>query len=57
MKQYGLDKPLWEQYLTFMNNIIHGDLGASFQFPAHKVTDIIKQAFPSSLRTWIDLNR
>ncbi|NOV03431.1 ABC transporter permease [Paenibacillus planticolens] len=49
LKQYGLDKPLWEQYLTFMNNIIHGDLGASFQFPAHKVTDIIKQAFPSSL--------
>lgn len=49
MKQYGLDKPLWQQYLTFMNNIIHGDLGASFQFPAHKVTDIIKQAFPSSL--------
>ncbi|NOU85144.1 ABC transporter permease subunit [Paenibacillus sp. LMG 31460] len=49
MKQYGLDKPLWEQYLTFMNNIIHGDLGASYQFPAHKVTDIIKQAFPSSL--------
>ncbi|GGI43356.1 peptide ABC transporter permease [Paenibacillus marchantiophytorum] len=50
LKQYGLDKPLWEQYLTFMNNIIHGDLGASFQFPAHKVTDIIKQAFPSSLK-------
>ncbi|TXK77137.1 ABC transporter permease [Paenibacillus sp. N3.4] len=49
LKQYGLDKPLWEQYLTFMNNIIHGDLGASYQFPAHKVTDIIKQAFPSSL--------
>ncbi|MGG1514888.1 ABC transporter permease [Paenibacillus oryzisoli] len=49
MKQYGLDKPLWQQYLTFLNNIIHGDLGASFQFPAHKVTDIIKQAFPASL--------
>ena len=49
MKQYGLDKPLWQQYLTFMNNIIHGDLGASFRFPAHKVTDIIKQAFPASL--------
>jgi len=50
LKQYGLDKPLWEQYLTFMNNVIHGDLGASFQFPAHTVTDIIKQAFPSSLQ-------
>jgi oligopeptide transport system permease protein len=49
LKQYGLDKPLWEQYLTYMNNIIHGKLGFSFQFPAHTVTDIIKQAFPSSL--------
>ncbi|MNI48741.1 Oligopeptide transport system permease protein OppB [compost metagenome] len=49
LKQYGLDKPLWEQYLTYMNNIIHGDLGYSFQFPAHSVTDIIKQAFPASI--------
>jgi oligopeptide transport system permease protein len=49
LKQFGLDKPLWEQYVTFMNNIIHGDLGFSFQFPAQRVTDIIKQAFPASL--------
>jgi oligopeptide transport system permease protein len=49
LKQYGLDKPLWEQYLTYMNNIAHFDLGFSFQFPAQRVTDIIRQAFPSSL--------
>jgi oligopeptide transport system permease protein len=49
LQQYGLDKPLWEQYVNFMNKIIHGDLGFSFQFPAQKVTDIIKQAFPASL--------
>jgi oligopeptide transport system permease protein len=49
LSQYGLDKPLWEQYVTFMNKIIHGDLGFSFQFPAQRVTDIIKQAFPASL--------
>lgn len=49
LRQYGLDKPLWEQYITFMNKILHGDLGYSFQFPAQKVTDIIKQAFPASL--------
>jgi oligopeptide transport system permease protein len=49
LRQFGLDKPLWEQYTTFIKNIIHGDLGFSFQFPAQKVTDIIKQAFPASL--------
>jgi oligopeptide transport system permease protein len=49
LHQYGLDKPMWQQYVTYMGNILHGDLGASFQFPAQKVTDIIKQAFPASL--------
>ncbi len=26
----GLDKPLWEQYFTFLNGLAHGDLGRSF---------------------------
>jgi peptide/nickel transport system permease protein len=26
----GLDKPMWEQYLTFLNGVAHGDLGRSF---------------------------
>ena len=47
--QYGLDKPIWDQYLQYMNNVIHGDLGVSFAFPTRKVTDIIKQGFPASL--------
>ncbi|MGF7161925.1 dipeptide transport system permease protein [Rhodoligotrophos appendicifer] len=29
MRAYGLDRPIWEQYLTFMNNLMHGDLGVS----------------------------
>jgi peptide/nickel transport system permease protein len=30
MREYlGLDKPLWQQYLSYLNNVIHGDLGAS----------------------------
>jgi len=48
-KQYGLDKPIWEQYLQYVGNVAKGDLGVSFQFPTRKVTDIIKQAFPASL--------
>jgi len=26
----GLDKPLWAQYLSFLNGAVHGDLGRSF---------------------------
>lgn len=48
MKQYGLDRPLWEQYLKYMGNVIQGDLGYSFQFPAREVTEIIKQGFSAS---------
>ncbi|GAA4857954.1 ABC transporter permease [Paenibacillus vulneris] len=47
--QYGLDKPLWEQYLKYLNNVIHGDLGVSYAFPTRKVTEIIAQGFPASL--------
>lgn len=47
--QYGLDKPIWEQYLKYMNNVIHGDLGVSYAFPTRKVTEIIAQGFPASL--------
>jgi len=28
--QLGLNAPLWQQYLTFLNQLLHGDLGTSF---------------------------
>lgn len=49
LKQYGPDKPMWEQYLIYMKKAVQGDFGVSYQFPAKSVTDIIKQAFPNSL--------
>ncbi|MCR8641938.1 ABC transporter permease [Paenibacillus sp. N1-5-1-14] len=49
LKQYGLDKPMWEQYVTYIGKVAKGDLGFSYQFPAQKVTDIIKQSFPVSM--------
>jgi peptide/nickel transport system permease protein len=27
----GLDKPLWQQYITYLNRLAHGDLGRSFR--------------------------
>jgi len=29
---FGLDKPVYEQYLLFLDRLVHGDLGESFQF-------------------------
>lgn len=30
--QYGLDKPLWEQYIIYIGNILHGNWGYSYQY-------------------------
>jgi peptide/nickel transport system permease protein len=32
IEQYGLDRPAWEQYLTWVWGLLHGDLGWSFEF-------------------------
>lgn len=48
-KAFGLDVPLWQQYLNFWNALFHGDLGTSvFMFPT-PVLEAIKDAIPYSL--------
>lgn len=44
----GLDKPLWEQFLTFINGAIHGDLGTSFIYNEPAVR-LILDRFPATL--------
>jgi oligopeptide transport system permease protein len=46
---YGLDKPLWQQYLLQMKHLLMGDLGPSFKYPSRTVNEIIADAFPVSL--------
>lgn len=29
-KQFGLDKPLWQQYTTYVSQLVHGNLGTSY---------------------------
>ena len=48
-KHYGLDQPLWVQYLKQIGNLIRGDLGPSFKYPRHSVNELIADAFPVSL--------
>lgn len=40
-QQYGLNKPVWQQYLTYMMNLLHGDFGTSFQFSNQPVSSLI----------------
>ncbi|HLF77000.1 MAG TPA: ABC transporter permease [Dehalococcoidia bacterium] len=44
-KKYGLDKPVWRQYLLFVGNALQGDLGLSFQAQDRQVTDVIASGF------------
>ncbi|WP_123043121.1 ABC transporter permease [Cohnella candidum] len=46
--QYGLDKPVWQQYLTYLGHVVQGDLGVSYSFPTRSVVSVIKDAFPAS---------
>lgn len=48
-KRYGLDKPLYVQYLTYMKGMATWNMGPSFQFPQLHIEEIIEQAFPVSL--------
>lgn len=45
---YGLDKPLWEQYITYMTNILRGDFGYSLKYSNRTVNEIIATSFPIS---------
>ena len=39
--KYGFDKPLFQRYLTYLGNILHGDFGISLQFSDQKITTLL----------------
>jgi len=48
--QYGLDKPVWQQYLSYMLGLLHGDMGMSFQFSGQSVSYLIMSRIGPSLQ-------
>lgn len=50
MEYYGLNKPVINQYVTYMNNLLHGDLGTSLKKPGKTVVSIIGETFPVSAK-------
>lgn len=46
---FGLNLPLFDQYLLYMKNLLAGDLGPSFKYVGWDVSELIQLAFPVSL--------
>nr|WP_321526982.1 ABC transporter permease subunit [uncultured Cohaesibacter sp.] len=49
-KIYNLDKSLWEQYLIYLNNVLHGNLGPSFFFRDFSVVEMFGNGLPISIQ-------
>ena len=47
--KYHLDEPVWKQYLRYLNDLVHGDLGVSLKYRDHTVNDIVRQGLPVSM--------
>jgi oligopeptide transport system permease protein len=48
-KKYHLDKPLYQQYFIYLNDILHGDFGPSFRYKDFSVNKLIYDGLPVSM--------
>jgi ABC-type dipeptide/oligopeptide/nickel transport system permease component len=39
--EYGLDRPMWQQFVAHAAGMVRGDLGLSFRFPGVPVADVL----------------
>jgi peptide/nickel transport system permease protein len=49
LKAFGLDVPIWQQYLNFWKAVFHGDLGVSVYLFPKPVIKVIAEAIPYTL--------
>jgi peptide/nickel transport system permease protein len=47
-KQYGLDKPVWRQYVSYLDNTVRGELGTSIK-TRRPITEEIRRRFPATV--------
>lgn len=48
--KFGLDKPIGQRYLTYMSDLLKGDMGPSLKQRGRSVNEIISSKFPISAR-------
>jgi peptide/nickel transport system permease protein len=48
--QWGLDRPLHIQYITFLGNAVRGDFGDSLKFPGETAMGMVMSRLPNTLQ-------
>ena len=48
-QEYGFAQPVSAQYVTYMRNLLHGNLGISYMNPGESITEVIARALPATL--------
>ena len=48
-REFGTDKPIWQQFFIFVKNALRGDFGVSFSQYPRPVSDIVGSAVPWTL--------
>jgi len=43
-REYGLERPILEQFVDYLSRLARGDLGLSFRYPSTPVTQVIRDA-------------
>ena len=44
--QYNLDQPLWQQYVSYLSDVVRGDFGPSFKYSGRTVNELIAADLP-----------
>jgi len=44
--QYNLDQPLWQQYTSYLGDVLRGDFGPSFKYSGRTVNELISAGLP-----------
>ncbi len=47
-KEYGLDQPLYKQYINYIDKVLHGDLGVSYK-KGISIKELIKRGAPATM--------
>ena len=46
--KYNLDQPAWQQYCSYLADLLQGDMGPSFKYPGWAVHDLIASGLPAT---------
>lgn len=49
IKRFSMDKGVWEQYVSYITNLLRGDLGISFSHYPRHVTTVLMERMPWTL--------